>query len=159
MKRKGIIMKYKSLQIFAITLSLLLFTAMITGCSKSPYATAAIESANFLNPNIYHQASPVVVVIYQLKSATTFQQANFFALSDNAQSTLGADLLDKRELEIRPGQKQTVRMDLSPQASYIGVVAEFRNPDSSQWRQIKQVKPGKSLKLRIHLSTQNISVE
>jgi type VI secretion system protein VasD len=152
-------MQYKLSKITNIFFILLAFILLTAGCAKSHHATAAIESASFLNPNIYQQASPVVVVIYQLKSPTAFQQANFFALSDNAQGALGAELLDKREIEIRPGQKQTVHMDLSPEAGYIGVVAEFRNPDTAQWRQVKQIKSGKNVKLQIHLSTQNVSVD
>ncbi|HVV67767.1 MAG TPA: type VI secretion system lipoprotein TssJ [Gammaproteobacteria bacterium] len=152
-------MKYPSLLTTKLFFLLLAFILLITGCAKTHHATAAIESTNFLNPNIYQQPSPVVVIIYQLKSSTAFQQANFFALSDNAQTLLGAELLDKREIEIRPGQKQSVPMDLSPEANYIGVIAEFRDPDTAQWRQIKQIKPGKNVKLQIRLSTQNISID
>lgn len=133
---------------------------LLAGCStRAPHATTTVESVNFLNPNIYHQASPVVVTVYQLKSPTAFEQANFFTLSNNAQATLGADLLDKRDIEIRPKQKQNLRIELSPQTNYIGVVAAFRNPDTSQWRQVKPVKPGKNTKLQISLSTQSVTIK
>jgi len=136
------------------------FCCLLEACSiHSPHAKTTIEAVEFLNPNIYHQASPVVVTIYQLKSQTAFEQANFFALNNNAQALLGSDLLDKRDIEIRPDQKQDLRIELSPSTSYIGVIAAFRSPDVAQWRQVKAVTPGSNTSFTIHLATQSVTIE
>jgi type VI secretion system protein VasD len=144
-----------------LVLIFLAIAVMLSACaSHPPQAKTTIQAVEFLNPNIYNQASPVVVTIYQLKSPTTFEQANFFALSNNAQAVLGADLLDKREIEIRPHQKQSLKTVLSTSANYIGVIAAFRDPDTSQWRAIKAIrKPGKDVSIHISLDAQNISLK
>ncbi len=136
-------------------------TLLLAACSsaKSPQMTAAIQSVAFLNPNIYNQASPVVIIIYQLKSPAVFQQANFFALYNNPTATLANDLLDKRDIEIRPQQQQSIHITLSPVTNYIGVLAAFRDPDKAQWRQVVAVTPGKNIAVQINAATQSITVK
>jgi len=135
---------------------------LLIGCSSAPkpgQLDSKIEAVNFLNPNIYNQPSPVVVVFYQLKSETAFQQANFFALYNDPIKALGNDLIDKKEIEIRPQQKQELRQVTSPETTYIGVIAAFRNPDNAQWRQVISVKPGKKVKLLVNLEAQSITTK
>jgi type VI secretion system protein VasD len=132
----------------------------LTACSTStPQMETTIQSVNFLNPNIYNQASPVVITIYQLKSPATFQQASFFTLYNNPINTLASDLLDKRDIEIRPQQQQTLNIMLSPQTNYIGVLAAFRDPDKAQWRQVLQVDPGKNIEVQISVATQSVTLK
>lgn len=142
-------------------LILTICTITLTACSSSkpPQMDTTIQSVGFLNPNIYNQASPVVITIYQLKSPSTFQQANFFTLYNNPISTLASDLLDKRDIEIRPQQKQNLTITLSPQTNYIGVLAAFRDPDKAQWRQVIQVVPGKNIDIQINVATQSVTIK
>jgi len=142
-------------------LIILAITLFLTACSSSkpPMMQTTIQSVSYLNPNINNQASPVVISIYQLKSPTTFQQANFFTLYNNPTATLAADLLDKRDIEIRPQQKQNLTVMLSSITNYIGVLAAFRDPDKSQWRQVIAVTPGKNIDLQIDIATQSISLQ
>lgn len=137
---------------------LVLFTVLLlAGCSNTPpNLTVNLQAANYLNPDVYKHSSPVVVTIYQLKSATAFQQANFFALNNNALGTLGGDLLDKQEIELRPKQSQKLKIPLSPEANYVGIVAGFRDPDRAQWRRLVKVEPGSNAKVQISLGTQNV---
>lgn len=144
-----------------IILGVMFFMSLLlTGCfgSSPPELKAYLQTGNFLNPNIYNAPSPVVVSFYQLKSPTIFQQSNFFNLYNNPEKTLDSDLLDKYEVEIRPGTTQSINFNLLPNANYIGLTAAFRDPDHAQWRQLLQIKPGKSIKLEVNLGAQNISV-
>lgn len=135
----------------------LLVFGLLSGCSsKPPMLSVNLQAANYLNPNMYKHSSPVVVTIYQLKSPTTFQQANFYALNNNPVSILGGDLLDKQEIELRPNQTQKLKIPLSPETSYIGLIASFRNPDQAQWRRLVKVEPGSDAKLKVSLATQKI---
>lgn len=140
-------------------IAVLMVTLAACGSSKPPQMRATIQSVNFLNPNIYNQASPVVITIYQLKSPSSFQQASFFALYNNPTGTLASDLLDKRDIEIRPQQKQKLDILLSTQTNYIGVLAAFRDPDKAQWRQVIQVTPGKNISLQINVATQSLAAK
>lgn len=139
----------------------LLIIFFIYGCasSKPPQLEANLHSASYLNPNIYNQPSPVVVSIYQLKSPTAFQQANFFALYTNPSTTLANDLIDKSEIEIRPDQTQTTKQIISPETNFIGVVAAYRNPDNSQWRRILPIPNGKKVSMQINLAAQAVDIK
>jgi type VI secretion system protein VasD len=132
---------------------------LIACATNIHYAKAKIAAASFLNPNVYRQASPVVVTIYQLKSATAFEQANFFELTQNPQDALGSDFIDKEEIEVQPGQQQRLKIALLPTVHYLGVVAAFRNMDMSQWRQVKAIKSERDIGISIHLATQSILVD
>jgi len=134
------------------------FTLAACFGSSPPELKAHLQTGNFLNPNIYNEPSPVVVVFYQLKSSTAFQQSNFFNLYNSPEKTLGIDLLDKYEVEIKPNNTQNINFNLSPTVNYIGVVAAFRDPDHAEWRQILKVSPGKNIKLEANLSAQTITV-
>ncbi|MBS0352009.1 MAG: type VI secretion system lipoprotein TssJ [Proteobacteria bacterium] len=133
-----------------------LLFSFILGCARTPTANINLQAANYLNPDIYKHSSPVVVTIYQLKSSAAFQQANFFALSNNPLGTLGSDLLDKQEIELRPKQTQNLKIPLSPEANYIGIIGAFRDPDHAQWRKLVKIEPRSSLKLQVNLATQNV---
>lgn len=137
-----------------------LLLSLVSGCAnKSPYLQVNIQSANFINPNIYQQASPVVITLYQLKEQTNFTQMNFFVLSTHTQNGLGGDLMDKQEIEIQPGQQIEQRINVMSGANYVGVIAAFRNPDVMNWRAIKKITYGKNVKLRIAITAQGITLE
>ncbi len=145
-------------------LSVILSFAGLCGCSifgnKPARLNTKVQAVTYLNPNIYDQASPVVVVFYQLKSATAFSQANFFALYNEALKTLGTELLDKQELELRPNQSHELKQTIAPGARYLGVIAGYRNPDSAQWRQLIEIPADKKqLNLQLMLATQSITAK
>lgn len=150
----------ESIKNLLILLFIFTVAVALTGCSSSkpPRMKTSLESVSYLNPNIYNQPSPVVVTIYQLKSPTAFQQASFFSLYNNASAVLASDFIDKRDIEIRPQQKEKLEITMSPDTSYIGVLAAFRNPDNAKWRQIAPVKPGKNVKLKIDLASQSVDI-
>lgn len=93
-----------------------------------------------INPNSNDSPSPTVVRIYELKSDTTFRQADFFALFDNDAQTLGADLISKREFELLPGAKESYERDAPIETDFVGVIAGFRDINAAQWRAIAPIK-------------------
>lgn len=146
----------KSLQQIIINL-IMLFTLCNCASNKPAQLETTFHAVNYLNPNINNQASPIVVTVYQLKSPTAFEQANFFALYNNATKTLANDLVDKREIEIQPGQTHNIQQIISPEASFVGIVAAYRNPDSAKWRQIIAIPSGKKIDLQINLDAQTVA--
>lgn len=131
------------------------------GCSsdKLPTMELHVHAAPYLNPNINDQPSPVVVTVYQLKSATAFQQANFYTIENDPTAILDGDLLDKYEFEIEPDQKKVIDLNNTLDTHYIGIVAQFRDPDNAAWRQLIAVKSGEASKLMINLSAQHLSAQ
>ncbi len=145
----------------AVIAAVLLLTACISsGEKKSIRLDTSIRTVSYLNPNIEQQASPIVVTFYQLKSPDAFKSANFFALHHKPAETLGADLLDKREFEIRPEQSLSIEQHAAPNTTYIGIVAGYRNPDIAEWRKLMAIPPdSRRLTLRVNLETQGFTAE
>lgn len=119
----------------------LAFALVVAGCGggglfkKSPTSLDTTISANTsLNPNADDESSPVVVRIYELKSVSAFNQAEFFQLYDDDTKTIGSDLVNKEEYEIAPGTTKKIKKTTADETAYIAVLAGFRDIDSATWR-------------------------
>ena len=54
-------------------------------------------------------------------------QATFDQLINNSAATLGAGLLDKQTIAVKPNTNQQLSIALASQTLYVGVVAAYRN--------------------------------
>lgn len=128
----------------------LLFTAALTaaGCGSAPAKPAAakakISASADVNPNAEGRASPVHVRIFQLKEDGAFMDADFWALVDKEQETLGASLVQRLEFDLSPGESKDFELKISPEARVLGLLAEFNDYRNAQWRVVTQA-PNKSL--------------
>ena len=96
--------------------------------------------------------SPVVVRIYQLKSSTAFEAADFLSLFEREREVVGADLVDRQELDVKPGDSQTVAAkQLSADAHSIGVVTAFQNVERATWRAVVPLKLNAANKVAIRI--------
>ena len=130
----GIWTKRRAVIGFALAASVSAFAA---GCVTPPPPTVvnlALAAAPDANPDSAGRPSPVVVRIYQLAAPAEFQQADFFALYDQAAQTLGPNLVGTDEVALAPGQAQTVTVTLKPGAEVLGLIASYRDIDQAQWR-------------------------
>ncbi|MGY3396422.1 type VI secretion system protein VasD [Bradyrhizobium sp. USDA 3311] len=143
--------------------ALLVVTATVS-CSidKSMKTTPikfVIQADNLVNPNARGTPSPVVVRIYELKSATNFTQAQFFELFDNDAKRLGPDLVAKREIALTPGAKEAFERNTPVETRYIGVIAGFRMGDEAQWRSTAEIKPDRDNTILVKLTAQAVNIE
>ena len=99
----------------------------------------AIQAGTLLNPDFLNRPSPVVVRVYLLRAEITFGAADFFSLFERDAATLGADLLAREELQLRPGRVVTVSREFPPEARYLGVVVAFRDVEKSTWRAVSNL--------------------
>ena len=99
-----------------------------------------------VNPDRAGVAKPVVVRVYQLKTAGTFEAADFFALQGDAAAVLGPDLLSSEEMMVRPGSNTAFESSFDPKARYVGVTAAFRDIDNAQWRALVALPEEKLIK-------------
>lgn len=118
-----------------------------------------VVASKDLNPNSRGQPAPVVVRIYALKSEDLFNGADFFTLWDKEKQVLGGDLLTRREYEVQPGGTITKVDSIDKNAAYIGVVAAFREINSSTWRAIVKANKGGTNRIQIVVSQNTISVK
>ena len=112
-----------------------------------------------VNPNEEGTPSPVVVRVYELKGVGAFNQVDYFDLLDDDASALGADLIAKQEIELKPGDQTELDRPTTREAEYLGVVAGFRDISSAQWRTTYELKSRRRNRVTILVSGLSVSVE
>lgn len=111
----------------------------LAGCSStakrvpSPYVVELVASED-VNPDARGRPSPIQVTVYELASTNAFENRDFFALQENAQAALGAELAGSEQVVLSPGQTREVARDGDLRARVIGVVAAYRDLEQSRWR-------------------------
>jgi type VI secretion system protein VasD len=86
------------------------------------------------NPDTNGRPSPVVVHVYQLRADAAFKAAEFFALIDDAAKVLGPSLITSDEFFMQTPDTRTVDVTVANEASFLGVVAEYRQFRNAEWR-------------------------
>lgn len=111
-----------------------------------------------INPNEDGTPSPVVVRVYSLKSDAAFNQADYFDLLDNDTDALGADLIEKQEVELKPGDQTVLDRPTTQEAEVIGVIAGFRDISAAQWRTTFELKSKRGNNLTVLISGLSVTV-
>jgi type VI secretion system protein VasD len=139
----------------------------LAGCASPPPPPPPIVSSIQLsvaagadaNPDARKRASPVTVRVYALKSSAPFDAADFFSLYEKDTATLGAELVQREEFLLRPGEEKAMPLKFGPEVKAIGVMAAFRDLERARWRAVHVVDIGKSVELKVKLSGSQISLE
>jgi type VI secretion system protein VasD len=98
--------------------------------------TLTLAAGADVNPDANGRPSPVVVRVYQLRADAMFNSADFFALYDGEQKTLGPELITRDEFVLAPSDSKTLDVTLAPDTRFIGAIAAFRDIRNAQWRVI-----------------------
>jgi len=120
-------------------LVLIFLIFLLIGCSPAPIKVA-INPAYQLNPDQQNKSLPVEVKLYQLRDKDAFLQATFRELWQQDNTILGKSLLDKHAIMVSPGVRTNRSITRNKDCQYLGVVAVFRRPWSSDWRVLEEVK-------------------
>jgi type VI secretion system protein VasD len=124
----------------SIALAWLGAALLLAGCAKPPpppkpkILTIELQAAPNLNPNVNGRPSPVVVRLYELKSAAQFQNADFVSLFEKDQALLAADVVVREEFVLSPGESKSVRREFGADSKFIAVMAAFRDLERAKWR-------------------------
>ena len=124
----------------------------LVACSSGPKVTrvsGSIVAAPDLNPSVSDRPSPLVLRIFELRAATAFNQADFLALYQADQATLGAELVQRDELVLQPGETRPYERQLSADTRFIGVLGAYRNLERAVWRGVAAVQPGRAQRLTL----------
>lgn len=129
---------------------LLVFVAAfaLAACAAKPpedvQIKGSIEAVASVNPDSLGRPSPLQVKIFQLGAKDKFEAADYFALSDASEATLGADMLGVQAIMLSPGDRKPYEGVFDPETRFIGVIAGYREIHQAQWRAIVEM-PEKSL--------------
>jgi type VI secretion system protein VasD len=118
---------------------------MLAACASPPkpaQVDGTIEASAQVNPSTSRRPSPVMVRVYELKTAAAFNSADFMSLYQRDKTELGADMLGKDEFLLAPGESKPYAKTLSPDTRFLGVLAAYRDVEHARWRSVVAVQPG-----------------
>jgi type VI secretion system protein VasD len=134
----------------------------IAGCASKPVVTPVsitLVAGADANPDARGRASPLTVRVYALKSPGPFEGADFFSLFEKDQATLGAELVQREEMLLRPGESKKLDLVLPADAKAIAVMAAFRDLDRARWREVRPVTPGQAQTLTVNFGARQIRID
>jgi type VI secretion system protein VasD len=119
--------------------------AVLAACAGAPKPTqvaGTIQASAQVNPSTSKRPSPVLVRVYELKTAAAFSAADFMSLYQRDKTELGGDMLGKDEFVLAPGESRSFAKTLSPDTRFLGVLAAYRDVEHARWRSVVAVQPG-----------------
>jgi type VI secretion system protein VasD len=126
---------------------------LLSACASKPpppaSVTGTVQASAQVNPSASKRPSPLLIRVYELKSAAGFNAADFMSLYQRDQSELGGDLLAKEEFVLNPGESKTFAKTLAPDTRFIGVVAAYRDLEHAKWRTVVPVLPNQPQKVTV----------
>jgi type VI secretion system protein VasD len=93
-----------------------------------------ITASSHVNPDDQKRATPIVVRLYELKYAGTFQESDYYSLQDKDKSVLGDDLVVREQFQLRPGETRNIARDANRATTMLGIIAAYRDLPNSVWR-------------------------
>ncbi|RLW55513.1 MAG: type VI secretion system-associated lipoprotein [gamma proteobacterium symbiont of Stewartia floridana] len=123
---------------------LLLVIGLVTiiiasGCSSVSSVKASLNADKGVNPDINGRPSPIVARIYELKSLSVFNNADFFNLFEQDVALLGDEMLMRDELHFQPGESKLLERELQPDTRYLGVIGAYRDIENATWRRTIEI--------------------
>ena len=120
----------------------------LAACAAKPpedvQVKGSVQAVESVNPDSLGRPSPLQIKIFQLGAKDKFEAADYFALSDASEATLGADMLGVQAMMLTPGDHRPYEGEFDPATKFIGVIAGYRDIHQAEWRAIVEM-PEKSL--------------
>lgn len=149
----------------------------LAACSSSSSVTKEpiklfinIDASEQVNPDEWGRAAPIMLRIYELRSPTAFESADFFTLQSDEKKVLRDDAIVIDEFILRPGEKREIERKSAQGATAIGVLAGYRELGKSVWRSVYRLPaapdaawyrvaiPDRKQRLSIRVDQQAVSI-
>lgn len=138
--------------------AMLAFAACATKPLPPTEISGLVQAAPNMNPSVSKRPSPLLVRVYELKSAAAFNSADFVALYQRDQAELGADLVAREEMILNPGDSRPFAKVAAPETRFVGVFGAYRDLDRAKWRSVVAVQPNQKQRIMINADELAISV-
>lgn len=148
----GIGFKVSNRSMMAALAAAAIVALALTACSSTPKPTqvsGGITASATVNPSVSKRPSPLLVRVYELKTANAFNAADFVSLYQRDQAELGADVVSREEMTLQPGEKRPYSKTLAADTRFIAVFAAYRDLEHARWRAVVPVQIGQKQKLSI----------
>jgi type VI secretion system protein VasD len=93
-----------------------------------------VTASATINPGLNERPAPVVLRLYELRSSSSFDSADFFALLQKEGQVLGADLLVRDEYQLKPGEQLELSRKLSAGVTRVAAMVAFRDLERAIWK-------------------------
>jgi len=137
----------------------MLAAMFLAGCASPPKPTeisGVVQASANVNPSVSNRSSPLLIRVYELKSASAFNAADFVSLYQRDQSELGAEMVNREEFTLNPGESRPLAKTAAAETRFVGVFAAYRDLDRAKWRSVVAIVPGQ--KQRIVISAEELSI-
>ena len=101
----------------------------------------SLQAERVLNTDKLQGSASLALRVYLLRDADAFQRATFDSLYDNDEAVLGAAMLRRETLHLRPGETRELALALGSDARFVAVFAAYRELERSQWRSVLVLPP------------------
>lgn len=118
-----------------------------------------IEAGADVNADNAGNGAPIMLRLYELRESDSFNTADFFALFDQEQVTLSADLARKQQFLLKPGETKKLSLQPDDDVHSLGFFAAFRQLDSAQWRGLAEVTIHQTQGYKILLNANRLNIE
>lgn len=99
-----------------------------------PNAIFELHAEAGINPDLNGTPKPVLLRLYELKAAASFERASFLDLIEKDEAAIGADFVRREEWLILPGEKRKIDRKGNADVRAFGLFAAFRDLERSSWR-------------------------
>ncbi len=112
----------------------------LAACAEPPPAPTTVALTITGGPEM-NGGAPARIRVYYLNSDANFIAADFFALYDEGEATLGQDLVTIDEYLLAPGETLTDEKVFDAAVPHMGVVAGLRDIDRPGWKATQDLAP------------------
>ena len=122
--------------------------------------TLRVHAGEQLNIDAQKRSLSVVMRVYKLRRTEAFLSAPYQVFGDagTEKAAFGDDLVEAREVVMRPGQRHEVVETMATDTRYLAVVALFRAPADRRWRFVFDAKQAEASGITLGLHSCAISV-
>ncbi|CRL61208.1 type VI secretion system lipoprotein TssJ [Proteus penneri] len=111
-----------------------------------------------LNTDDNGSSLSVIVRVFQLKSADTFNNSDYLSLFNQNDDVLKSSLLAQKDLRIRPGESISLDMPMEKETEFVAIATMFHTPNEAKnnWRIVipkNELDPDKARKIELSENT------
>ncbi|MBD1557011.1 type VI secretion system lipoprotein TssJ [Vibrio sp. S9_S30] len=149
-------------------LSIVLGVLLLAGCSSSEDVKEQPSVVSFsmvadegVNPNVFGEASPVEIQVFELVDDSMFMSADFDQINEDHKKVLKSNYIRVYDYVLTPGQfKYVDDVVVDNNTRYIGVLAKFAEPELSEWKKaVKIINLGRKYHLLMLFKDYDIKLD
>lgn len=117
-----------------------------------------LQADALVNQDSRGRSTPVVVRYYLLSHPAAFESADFFSLFDADDKALGATIVLREEVTLRPGEKVSTTLLPKSEAKSLAVFAAYREPNQTSWRAVVPIQANKVNTFQASIGRDKVSI-